>query len=37
MILSIYEKLQQKLATGTYILSHSFLGLCKMKKNVEGN
>lgn len=36
MTLSISEKLQQKLGTGTYIISHSYLALCKMKKDVEG-
>ena len=37
MILIISEKLQQKLATGTYILSYSLLAFWKMKKDVESN
>lgn len=35
MILSISEKLQVKLATGAYVLSHSLLAICERKKNTE--
>lgn len=36
MIIIISERLQQKLVSGTYVPSRSFLPLCEIKKYADG-